>query len=599
MAEYKTNHLFMRYLESARRYEKDWRKGNEKNFEYFDGEQWNEEEKVNIEMRGQQPTVINTIAPTIDMVCSVANDRQCDIQVCGREGSDDNKAILLTELLKHTFDNADFDYYRNKAFRDAVIGGRAWFECGIFTDERGKDLVKIDCLPWENVYVDPFSRKPDASDARFIIKIKWVDRDVLKKLFPDAEELIDSTFEDDYKGQEYEAQINSTERGDGFYYDVRSHRVRICECYYTMPEKKKIKVLNEETGKKENKEINANVMHYVIFAKEIILKGSADDHSKNEMPLNIDIYPLIPMYCSRTNKGLPKGLVSNLIDIQDQINKLNSKFLWTLMTNRIIAEEGALKDPDEARIEMQKPDGLVIVNDGGLGRIRVDDKYRDLSYMSNHLQFLLSTEQRISGVNDSMLGMGGTNERSGTMQSVRISQGAAMQTSIIENMYFSHKRVAQVVLRLIGNYYTDYRVVRITQPNGTWESYEFNKPAVMMPDGSAVSTSEYDNMQIPDFPGRKMPEKTILNKIEDILYYDVILKKVPPFTTTRERQLLIFSEVLKANVIPAPVAAEMMLTLSDMPHKEELIMKLQQFYAEQQQLAQQAAQAAVPAPQMM
>jgi hypothetical protein len=105
-------------------------------------------------------------------------------------------------------------------------------------------------------------------------------------------------------------------------------------------------------------------------------------------------------------------------------------------------------------------------------------------------------------------------------------------------------------------------------------------------------------MNIPDFPGRKMPEKTILNKIDDMLYYDAILKKVPPFTTTRERQLLIFSEVLKSGVIPAPVAAEMMLTLSDMPHKEELIMKLQQFYAEQQQMAQQQAMGAMPPPAM-
>jgi hypothetical protein len=173
-----------------------------------------------------------------------------------------------------------------------------------------------------------------------------------------------------------------------------------------------------------------------------------------------------------------------------------------------------------------------------------------------------------------------------------------MQTSIIENMHFTHKRVAQVVLRLIGKYYTDYRIVRITQPNGTWETYEFNKPAMAMPGGETVSPEEYKAMNIPDFPGRKKPERTILNKIEDILYYDVVLKKVPPFTTTRERQLLIFSEVLKANVIPAPVAAEMMLTLSDMPHKEDLIMKLQQFYAEQQQIAQQAAQGAMPPPQM-
>lgn len=577
MPEKVPDHLFDRYLMSAKRYEEEWRQQNEQCFKYCDGEQWTEEEEGNIIDRGQQPTVINTILPTVDMVCAVANERQNDYQVVGREGSDDNKATLLTALLKHVFDTANFDYYHQLGFRTAIIGGRSWFEVKKFTDERGKDLVKVEMVPWENVYLDPFSRMPDASDARFIIKIKWVDRDIVKKLFPEAADLVDSTFNDDYKGQEYEAQNNSTERGNAsFYYDTKSHRVRICECYYTMPEKKRVKILNELTGREETKEIDANVMHYVIFSDDIILQGSATDHAANKDPFGMDMYPLVPMYCMRDRKGRPRGIVKSLIDIQDQINKLNSKFLWTLMTNRIIAEEGAFRDPDQAREDFQKPDGLVLVNEGALAKIRVDDKYRDLSYMSNHLNFLLLTEQRISGVNDSMLGLGGTNERSGIMQSTRISQGAAMQTCILENMYFSKQRIAQIVLRMIGKFYTDYRVIRITQPNGMTDSYEFNKPQVGIgADGK--------------------PQTTIFNKIEDTLYYDVILKRVPPFTSTRALMLSSVVEILKSNVIPAPVAAKMLFQLVDVPNREELVMELENFYQEQQQMAAAAAKAgAVP-----
>ena len=588
MAEQIPNHMFDRFLMSAKRYEEEWRQQNQQCFEYCDGKQWTEEEESNILSRGQQPTVINTILPTVDMVCSVANDRRCDVQVYGREGSDDRKATLLTELLKHVFDAANFEYYHQAGFRTALIGGRSWFECGIYTDERGKDLVKIDLVPWENVYLDPFSRLPDASDARFIIKMKWVDRDVARKLFPDAESLIDSHFTDDYKGQEWEAQTHSTERGT-FYYDARSHRVRICECYYTMPETKEIDLLDERTGKKRKKKIHGNVVHYVIFSDDIILKGSATDHSQNVNPLGIDFFPLVPMYCMRDRNGRPRGLVRSLIDIQDQINKLNSKFLWTLMTNRVIAEEGALKDPDEAKEEMQKPDGLILVNNGGLGKIRVDDKYRDLSYMSNHLNFLLATEQRISGVNDSMLGVGGANERSGIMQSTRISQGAAMQTTILENMFFSKKRIALIALRLIGKFYTDYRVIRITLPNGTTETYEFNKPSVSIPVDPSTGAASGGYVS-----GFGKPEAGLLNDIEDTLYYDVLLKKVAPFDTLRERQLSIFAEVLKSNVIPAPIAAKMMLQLSEMPGKEDIIYELEEFYKGQAQAVPPDAGGTVP-----
>ena len=204
-------------------------------------------------------------------------------------------------------------------------------------------------------------------------------------------------------------------------------------------------MLNERTGGKEEKKVFVQAVHFVIFADDIILQGSAEDDKANENPLKVDLYPLVPVYCMKDRKGRPKGIVTDLIDIQDQINKLNSKFLWTVASNRVIMEEGACRDPEVFREEMQKPDGLGILNDGGLAKIRTDDKYRDLSYMSNHLNFLLSTEQRISGVNDSMLGLGGTNERSGTMQNTRISQGAAMQTTILEILYFSKQRIAMVI----------------------------------------------------------------------------------------------------------------------------------------------------------
>lgn len=569
-------HKFDRWMRSAQRFEEKWRKDNQQCFEYYDGEQWTPEEREEISERGQQPTVINTIRPTIDMVCAQEVERRCDIQVVGREESDCSSADLMTALLKHVFDTCNFEYYHSIGFKEAMIGGRSWLEAKVRTDERGKDMVSVEHVPWENVYLDPYSRKPDASDARFVIKIKWVDRDVLKTLFPGKEQEIDSTFDDDYQGQEYTAQNEAGDRGQEFYYDAKTQRVKVCECWYTKPEKENVKLLNETTGKKETRRIFRQKVHFVIFSDAVILQGSAEDDGQNDNPLGIDVFPLVPIYCMRDRNGRPKGIVRDLVDIQDQINKLNSKFLWTVAANRVIVEEGAVRDEAELREEMQKPDGLAILNEGGLSKMRIDDKYRDLSYMSNHLNFLLATEQRISGVNDSMLGIGGANERSGIMQNTRISQGAAMQTTILENMYFSKQRIAYVLLRLIGKFYTDYRVVRIVAPNGLTDNYEFNVP----------ERDEQGNLT-----------GGVLNKIEDSLYYDVILKKVPPFNAMRDRQLTIFAEVLKSNVIPAPIAGKMMLMLSDMPNKQDLILELENFYQGQAQA--QASAPGAPVPQEM
>lgn len=559
MAERIPNHRFHRWLTQAERYESAWRRDNQQCFAYYDGEQWTPEEQLEIESRGQQPTVINTIQPTVDMVRSIELDRKADFQVVGREESDGAMAQLLTALLKHTFDTCNFEYYHSECFREALIGGRSWVECGIRQDERGRDVICLDHVPWEDVYLDPHSRKPDASDARFIIRVKWLDRDVVKRLYPASDEIIDSVFSDDYHGHEHEAQMAGGDRDfrPGYYYDSRNNRIKVCECWYSVPEYVTMGVLNERSGRREDRRVLKSRIHYVVFSDDVILQGSALSDAPNVDELGIDMYPLVPIHCSRDHRGHPRGIVKGLLSIQDQINKLNSKFLWTIATNRLIVEEGAVRDPDEAREEMQKPDGVVVLNDGGIQRMRPDDKSRDLSYMSAHLNFLLSTEQRISGVNDSMLGMGSPGERSGTMQAARISQGASMQSSVLENLYFSKQRIAQVCLRLMGKFYTDWRVIRITQPNGLTDEYQFNVPN---PDGKGG----------------------LLMEIGDTLYYDVVLKRVPPFTSMRERTLQMFSEVMKTGVIPPQVAGKLMLMLADIPNREDLILEVENFYKGQQ-----------------
>ena len=553
------NHKFQRWMREAVRYEEEWRKGNESCYGYYDGKQWTEGEEAELELRGQDPAVFNLIRPTVDMLSSLEVERRADIQVCGREGSDDDKAQLLTELLKHVFDSCNFDYFHSAAFRDAVIGGRGWMECSTYTNEQGKDLIRVDHVPWENVYCDPFSRKPDASDARFIIKVKWVDRDMLKKLFPASADDIDSVFEpDDFRGQEYEAQNKAGDRGDEKYYDAKTQRVKVCECYYTVPEYETIEVLNEQTGKRQNKEVMKQKLHFVIFSDDVILKGSATDDAANENPFGIDYYPLIPIYGTRDRKGRPRGVIRDLLPLQDILNKLNSKIVHFMGTNRLFIEEDAVNDPLEAHQEVQKPDGLISLRPGGLSKIRVEDKFRDMSFASNYATQIVGMFQRICGVNDSTLGMGGTNERSGIMQTTRISQGNAMQTVMLENMFYSKQRIALVLLRLMGKFYTDYRVMRVTRPNGEVETYEFNVPQVDPATGEPAG---------------------VLNDIGDTLYYDVILKKVPPFNSIRERQLMLITEVLKSGVvIPPQVASKIILESIDLPNKTDLLRETEAIY---------------------
>jgi len=549
-------------LDAAERYEERWRRQNQVNFEYYDGDQWTPEEMQQLRMRGQPPVVINLVGAMIDMVRSLEIQSRVDVQVVGREESDDSMASLLTALLKQVFDLAHFDYYVSKAFTDALIGGRGWIKVGVQKDVRGKDQICVDYVPWEQVYMDPYSIKPDGSDARYVIRVKWIDRDVANILFPEAADMINQRFEDDaFKGQEQAAQLQASDRGIGQYVDYRSQRIKVCECWYSTPVKKKAKKSKDDFEASDEKTYITQEIHHVIFSDDIILKGSAEPGAENPNTLRVNLYPLIPLVCATDREGHPKGMVTNMIGLQDEINKLNSKLIHKFGTRQVMAEASAVIDPEELRQEIQRPDGLAILQDGGLSRVKVDYNTEDMGFITNHMNFALQMLQRETGVNDSTLGMGGTNERSGTIQSARIAQGNTLHTPKLENINFCKQRIAYVVLRLIGEYYTDYRVLRVTRPNGETESYEFNEPA-----GENGSP---------------------LHRIEDTLDYDVILKKVAPYDSIRDRQLTIFSEVLKSGVIPQEVAAEILLSLSDIPNREEILRRTQAFAQAQTEMAQQ------------
>jgi len=532
-------HKFDRWLASAEVYESNWRKDNEFNFSYYDNDQWTDAEEDILESRGQQPTTLNVVRPTIDMVLALEQSKRSDMQVVGREESDEVIARLLTELLTQVYDENDIDYYLSRVFREGIIGGRAWAHTYPAKDASGQVCVRVDWVPWEEVFVDPFHRRPDGSDARWQIRRVWMDRDYVKKKWPGKSAEVDSAFNEDYEGIEYEGQVSAMDRGLS-YYDKKTDRVAVHYCWYR----------------------DANrVLKHVVFAEEVFFVGGPE--GKNPDPYGIDTYPFTPFYSFRTRKGHPRGLVRLLRSVQDQINKLNSKYLWNMSANRLMYETGAVMDPDSLREEFNRPDGVVELVEGGMGRVRTEENLRESSYLAQHLQFLLAMVQRISGVNDSMLGYGGMNERSAMQQENRILQGAAMQTQILENLHFTKKQVSRSVLRLIGKYYTERKVIRIVQPNGEWKHYAMNNPT--------GETGE---------DGKPILE----NEIGDILKYDVIMKSVPPFSTTRERSAQIISEVAKAGVLPAELVGKVLIQLLDIPHKEELVFQLEQ--------AMQAAQAA-------
>lgn len=544
-------------LKDSAMHQKEWRSDCETNLSYYDGDQWTADEKQTLNDRGQQATVINVCRPTIDSLHAIYQQRKTDIQVVGREINDDQPAALYTELLKQVFDETSYDYLESQWFRSGGMTGIGWMHVRI-NDRRipsGDTEPKIDLvqIPFEEIYFDPFFRKMDGSDMRYVIRRVWMDLDQLKTAFPEkAAEINEFTqvfneeYEEDLQEQYAQANAGGSQHGQLDSYDRRTQRVAVQECWYYDKDRR---------------------LRFCMFVHNVFLVGGVDD-SDNEDPHGLGVIPYFPFIANRDRHGLPKGILSFIVGIQDSINKLYSKWQWNMMSRQLLYEDGAIDDVDEVRDQLAKPDGVIRVEGGALNanRVQIPKNIEESAHLTNMMQMQLQMAQRVTGINDALMGIGGVNARSALQESSRQIQGSQMQTAMIENMFAAKRRLAWGILMFMGKYYDKPMVVRVIGLNGDVDKYQINEP--------------YQDER----------GETHMYTMQDALRFDVVLKHVPAFTTVRQNTLTTISELAKAGSIPPPIAAKIALELSDVPDKQRLMKETEQFFQQQAQLASQQAQ---------
>jgi len=542
-------HRFHTMLLDAIRHEHDWRERAERNFRYYDGDQWTDAEIKTLQERGQQATVINICRPQVDSLHSIYLQRKTDLKVLGREISDDQDAQVATHLLKQVMDQSGFEFGESQWFRSGCIPGIGWLEICLEPDEMDdsanpEENIYVRHVHFEDIFFDPYARSMDGSDFKWVCRRVWMSTERLKELYPTKSEdvsRVSTTLGDAFNGAERFAQATTADTAAVKYYDGENQRIAVYEMWYKDASRK---------------------VHRVVFAYDVFLEGG-DDDSMNDDPLECNIIPFVPFIAARSRQGLPLGIIDFTYPLQDSLNKLYSKWQWNMMTRQMIIEDGAADDIDFVRRELAKPDGIIALEVGGLGKIEIPDNINESQHLSNMMLMISQFSQRVSGINDALLGVGGVNARSAEQEASRQIQGAAMQSAILDNMFCSKKRLGRIVLKMIAKHYTMRKVARTVAPNGESQYYQINEAYV-------------------DSAGRE-----VKREIKDIMRYDLVIEVAPQFDTVRQNQLQNIAEVAKTGVIPAPIASEIIVQLADLPDKQALLEKMQQYFSQQEALLAQ------------
>ena len=469
--------------------------------DFVDGDQWTEEDKQEVEARGQAALVFNLVATTIRWVTGTEKRTRVDYRVLPRNDQALKDAENKTKLLKYLSDVNKAGFARSKAFEQAARAGVGWLDIGMRHDASDEPLY-LTWESWRNVWYDPLSIKPDMSDARFLFREKWVDLDVAQAMFPGKKDALkqesynitrpdqlrsDRQYNPYLYGDEELTETTYSSVGDMLTMGSRD-RVKLVECWYRVPEA--CKVLRGE-GEFETHSFNGSIYNPRDMVHAwAVQHGFASTYDAVKMVMRLMIYcggtllqdgcspywhnrfPLVPIWGYRRGRdNAPYGLVRGLRDPQEDLNKRRSKALLLLSTNQVVADDDAVTDWNEILEEVARPDGVIRKKRGSDFQIR-----NQATLAPMHVQLMDQDAryiQEVAGVTDENLGRQ-SNAISGKAIEARQNQGYTVSSDLFDNLRLAVQLAGEIQLALLEQFYDQEKTFRLTGDRGQAEFNQVN-----------------------------------------------------------------------------------------------------------------------------
>lgn len=455
--------------------------------------------------RGQAPLVYNLAKTAIDWIIGTERRTRIDWKIHPR-GKEDLKAAQAKQAaLKYVDDVNDGSFARSAAFSDACRVGVGWIEECV-NHAGDEEPITIAHEDWKVMWWDPFARKLDLSDARYIHRAKWLDVDYGITMFPDQADIIErharATDEIDLDDCEDPADV------PGFFfgrttntYDIGASptqlsggrlrsRVRIIETWYTKPVKVKrlTSILPDMNRKVYNPAEHdayiaaglASLYDGIVNKKWVALWVPGTILSNQESPYKHNRYPFTPCFAYRDDKTkMPYGPMRGMRDAQDDYNKRRAKALFLLSVNRVIYENGAIEeeDEDDFKQEAAAPDAQLRVANGALRDNRI--KFETGTELAQS-QLGLMEQDRIhifenNGITRENLGQD-SGAISGRAILAKQQQGAVTTAEIFDNYRLFQRVSGQKSLSNVEQFMTMPKRIRIVGAKGAMDWMMLNEP---------------------------------------------------------------------------------------------------------------------------
>ena len=492
--------------------------------DFYRGEQWDEDDLMALDSEGRPALTINTILPTVNTILGEQSSRRADIKFKPRRGSDQATADTLTKLYMQISDNNKLDWVEQQVFSDGLImDGRGYFDVRVDFSDHVEGEVRITAKDPLDILIDPDAKDADPKTWNEVFETKWMTLDEIEESYgkKKAEQLQFIAENGNSFGRdsiEYEEQrygdINpeddlfgtSVSPDDEDYRNVRA--LRIVERQYKIMSRVTCFV-DPETGDQREAPDAWSDTKNKKFAKEYGLSMYSKMKRKvrwtvtcDKVVLHDDWSPyndftIVPFF-AYFRRGRPFGVVRNLLSPQEQLNKIASQELHIVNTTANsgwMVESGSLvgMTPDDLE-EHGAETGLVLEYARGTNppsKITPNTIPTGLDRIGQKAQ---TNIKAISGINDSMLGSDSA-EVSGVAIQAKQNRGVVMIQVPLDNLKKSRQYLAEKILNLVQTFYTERRVIQITNEEDPLKPREELVINDITPEGEIINDltlGEYD-----------------------------------------------------------------------------------------------------------
>lgn len=462
---------------------------------FYIGDQWDKADLAKLNEEGRPALTLNMILSTINVIIGEQTERRMEARFKPRGHKDDATANTLNKLVKHILDANNYDEIEEAVFADGVIMDRGYIDIRMDFGENMMGEVKLTADDPIDVIPDPEAKDADPKTWNQCFISRWMTPDQIevKYGFEKAEAVRNSVTTNGYHNiddydlhdQTFGTKHESNESSSTESKTVR--KVRVTERqYYCLTKVQTWLDMDSGTMRdtpihwtKEDIELLAQRMGWAVIERErrrVRQTVSADTillWDDWSIYRSFTLLPFFPYF----RRGKPAGVVRNLVDPQELLNKTSSQELHIVNTTANsgwVVPTGSLVNMDTDDLEDRGAEtGLVIEYKGERPPEKIKPNQIP-SGIERISQKAAQTIRDVSAVSTSMLGLSRA-DQSGKAQEQSNARGQIQVGVVTRNLEKARRAVAEKILELVQDFYTETRVFQLSEegPGGDMEEEEY------------------------------------------------------------------------------------------------------------------------------